>query len=368
MKIGIMAPEDSGKTSYLVGLYGTLVHDKNRQLSSEYGLYYEWVNKDQKGELEYQFGMLLQEKGKQRFPRKKKGIIYHRIGVECKDEKVSREIELIDFPGGLLRGNIPSNTEGDKKGNDLILTAENVEAALTECDGFIVLLDATHFKTPAIKDGSEYDEAYWTAANDIAHVIEQTVQKRAHGTTGVPVALCISKYDLIPYDQKPSAFENFQKLFPRFFTTTFAHPIFMTCVSLGAGIEDGAKFDPLHLEKPLEFCLAMCAFNERDSERKQAEKIEKNIPKLKNMNAFQAFMAGVISVYTLGLPLIIVNHYYQMMKQHLSKAEEFARIGEEAVKPIRGVDNQGIIYYKGKKHRFKNEIGTDFPLEELIKR
>jgi Double-GTPase 2 len=402
MKIGIMAPEESGKTSYLVGLYGTLIHIKNRKLSSEYGLHYEWTNKAQKGLLEHQFDMLQQDDiGRDRFPEKTDDIHRHKVRIKHKEENIYRDIELIDFPGALLRGDT---------GNSTVVNAETVENTLAECAGFIVLLDARYLLL------SETRMAGKTGANDIDRVLEKTIAKRAYGSIGVPVALCISKYDYLPPDQKEAAYGKIKTLFPRFFASNHEHPFFMTGVSLGTDIEEGGEFDPFQLENPLEFCLAMCAFIERDSEQKQAnderdgqyevegkiDKIEEEIRRRKSMSISEIVNeqvgnvkktgrtdAGIISAAgfmgTFRIaerlwPNLTAKSYQEQIdshrevadrherrkEKHRSTASESIRIGEEAARRIRDVDNPGIIYYKGKEYHFKRTIGSSFPLEEVI--
>ena len=139
MKIGIMAPEASGKTSYLVGLYGTLVHTNGKRLPDECGLYYEWMDREQKGLMERQYRALLRrDTGNARFPQKTIGLHRHRVKVGHKEENISTEIELVDFPGELLWG------ENTDKSNPV--KARDVDSALTECGGFIVLLDANYLR------------------------------------------------------------------------------------------------------------------------------------------------------------------------------------------------------------------------------
>lgn len=62
------------------------------------------------------------------------------------------------------------------------------------------------------------------------------------------------------------------------------------------------------------------------------------------------------------------DQYEAQADGHRSKASEFIKIGEEAARHIREMDNTGIIYYKGKEHRFKETIGTKFPLEAAEER
>jgi hypothetical protein len=379
MKIGVMAPEKSGKTSYLVGLYGTLVHTKNKKPSSEYGLSYEWTDKEQEGFLERQFRVLLRRDiGKQRFPPKTEGIHRHRVKVGHKEDNVFGEIELVDFPGELLRGDSPDKGAPVKAGD--------VEKALTECAGFVVLLDANYLSAQEGDELEEIEIDVGTAASQIDRVLWQTIGKRAHGSIGVPIALCISKYDRLTYGQRESAYSKAHALFPRFYEMNREHPIFITGVSLGAGIEEEGRFSPLQLESALEFCLAMCAFIERDSQRDRASKeddrkyeakrkrweLEEKIQKRKNLGIFGRIgeyldTGKTASDYQQEADDYSDNEdWHQRQKEeYRSRASEFIRIGEEAARHIRDVDNPGVIYYNGEEHRFKKSIGTGFPLEKV---
>ena len=376
MKIGIMAPERSGKTSYLAGLYGTLVHTNGRRLPGECNLYYEWTDREQKGQMERQYRALLRRDiGAARFPQKTDGLHRHRIKVGHKEESISAEIELVDFPGELLWDENTYNSSSVKAGD--------VDRALTECAGFIVLLDANYLRA-----SEEEELSTLTSAPDIDRVLRDAIRKGTHGSIGVPVALCISKYDCLFSEEKEAAHSKAQALFPAFFATSREHPVFVTGVTLGEGIENGGKFAPVQLESALEFCLAMCAFKERDAqrghanreddreyeERRQARELRDDIEEREG-NILTAFGRW----WTTGKTVSDIREeadshssraarYEAQADAHRSRASEFIRIGEEAARHFRNVDNTGTIYYKGEEHRFKETVGTGFPLEELAVR
>jgi hypothetical protein len=376
MKIGIIAPERSGKSSYLAGLYGTLVHTNGRRLPGECGLYYEWMDREQKGQMEKQYRTLLQRDiGAARFPTKTVGLHRHRVKVGHKEEPISAEIELVDFPGELLWG------ENMDKGNPL--KARDVDSVLTGCAGFIVLLDANYLRVL-----DEEEASLLTSAPDIDRVLRDAIRKGTHGSIGVPVALCISKYDCLFSEEREAAHSKAQALFPAFFATSREHPVFVTGITLGEGIENGGKFAPVQIESALEFCLAMCAFKERDTQRAHASReddreyearrkereLRNDIEKRKG-NLFTAVGRWWTTGKTMNeLRVEADSHsskadrYEAQADGHRSRASEFIRIGEEAAKHFHNVDNNGVIYYKGEVHRFKASIGTGFPLEELAVR
>ncbi len=368
MKIGIMAPQESGKTSYLVGLYGTLVHIKSLEPISQHGLNYEWMDKAQQAAMERQFETLLEGTlGKARFPIKTEEISHHRVKVGHKRDGVFGEIELIDFPGEVLKG-----VERKVKPADL-------ERALTECMGFIVLLDANYLKVSSIRG------RLGAAVGHIDAMLRKTIEKRAYGSIGVPVSLCISKYDCLSPQEEESAYYKARAMFPRFFEMNHEHPLFLTGVSLGDEIENGGEFEPFQLENALQFCLSFCAFRERDAKyeaagreddreyaaRRQARELKEDIEEREG-NIFTAFGRWWATGKTVSdIREEADSHssraasYEAQADAYRSRASEFIKIGEEAARHIREMDNIGMIYYKGKVHRFKNTIGTGFPLEAM---
>lgn len=372
MKIGIMAPQESGKTSYLVGLYGTLVHIKSLEPTSEHGLNYEWMDKAQQAVMEGQFETLLNGRlGKARFPEKTYEIYHHRVRVGHKREHVFGEIEFIDFPGEVLKGK-----ENKVKPADL-------ERALTECMGFIVLLDANYLKVSAISG------RLGAAVGHIDAMLRKTIEKRAYGSIGVPVSLCISKYDCLSPQEEESAYHKARAMFPRFFEMNHEHPLFLTGVSLGDDIENGGEFEPFQLENALQFCLSFCAFQARDLQHEQASRADgweyeargkarelRNDIEEREGSIFTAFGRW----WTTGKTVSDIreeadshssraDRYEEQADTHRSRASEFIKIGEEAARHIReDVDNPGMIYYKGKEHHFKETVGTGFPLEAIEER
>lgn len=369
MKIGLMAPQESGKTSYLVGLYGTLVHLKSLEPSSQHGLNYEWMDKIQQAAMEDQFETLLKGKlGKARFPIKTKTMYHHRVRVGHKRENVFGEIEFIDFPGEVLRGKEEKVTPAD------------LERALTDCMGFIVLLDANYLKRSAI--GGRLG----AAVGHIDAMLRKTIEKRAYGSIGVPVSLCISKYDCLSPQEQELAYHKARAMFPRFFEMNHEHPLFLTGVSLGDEIESGGEFEPFQLDNALQFCLSFCAFRERDAKyeaasregdreyeaRRQARTLREDIEE-REASVWKAMTRWWETGKTISDVREKANDYASQADrhgrqggEHRSRASELITIGEEAARHIReDLDNPSIIYYKGKEHRFKETVGTEFPLEAI---
>ena len=240
---------------------------------------------------------------------------------------------------------------------------------------------------PIISENSDEDEmSTLTSAPDIDRVLRDAIRKGTHDSIGVPVALCISKYDCLFSEEREASHIKAQALFPAFFATSREHPVFVTGVTLGEGIEKGGKFAPVQLESALEFCLAMCAFKERDSQHTQASReddrryeakkkvweLEDKIQKRKDMNIFEAVgdwwkTGKTVNDYQKEADdhNDTVAWHERREQSHRSKASEFIRIGEEAARHFQNVDNTGVIHYKGEEHRFKYTIGTEFPLEEF---
>src|SRR5579885_724712 len=247
MRLGVFAPQQTGKSSYLVGLYGVLT-EKNLLPPSAYALSYAFEDPDVMGNFDLLFERLLNETGKSRFPVKTSELAQFSLIVTHKEKRYRHAIEVLDFPGEAVRGNRPGTT-----------AATRVAAFHDLCDAFIVLLDGRAFT-----ETKGRQTAYMLAAHQIYEQLDKamrTMANRELTKLGTPVAFCISKLDLLDAEQVRVAAATIRRTFVRIFEADPPSPVLVAGVSLGTNIEDDGEFDPLQLEVPLEFCIAMCAAN-----------------------------------------------------------------------------------------------------------
>src|SRR5262249_40361214 len=135
MRIGLLAPEENGKTSYLTALYAVLVHDKPDK--ADYPVRYAIKDPLCQLELNEKFQKLIDESlpKDKRFPEKTRNnntYFEYQVGAVHKASAFSQEVTLVDFPGELLRGS----------SQETRVVFDKVQAALSSCDAFIVVLDA----------------------------------------------------------------------------------------------------------------------------------------------------------------------------------------------------------------------------------
>lgn len=128
MKIALLAPSGAGKTSYLTGLYGVLTQHLN---DTDYGINFTITDRVKDSYLDERFTNLL-EKGDFGEPSKQLAVYPAKLTAR-KNHTSKRElnIEIVDFPGEVLHRAREEN----------LLQVEEIIQRLSECDGFIVLLD-----------------------------------------------------------------------------------------------------------------------------------------------------------------------------------------------------------------------------------
>lgn len=281
MKIGLIAPEYNGKTSYLVALYAVLVQD----LSSEkgYPLRFSVDKPKQRRWFNEQFSRLIDESlplvgedaGTQRFPTKTADkVTNYVISIKDRASSFEEKVTLVDFPGGIIRG-----TMSDAQSN----LYESTMSDLVECDAFIVLLDATRLLSTG-----RYVAKHALSPSDIEEVVLAAIKRARNGRythVGLPIAFCMSKADKIAslYAGEPEvrerAYRRVIELFPAFFERSHRHPVMIASVSLGENIESapdgdpelGGAFEPFLIEKPFEFCAVFGSLSAMTEHHKSGE-------------------------------------------------------------------------------------------------
>jgi hypothetical protein len=229
MRIGLLAPEDNGKSSYLITLYGVLINDRNIEIP--YPMQYSVKSDVQKHELNAKFKTLADEEklAAERFPVKNRdGVVEYIFGTTHKPSGLVYEITIVDFRGGLLRG--AETDQGLSEYNSL-------KASLSSCDAFIVLLDSA-----LVIKKSRYAAMGALSPDDINQMISSAIsssKNREFSKTGVPVAFCVSKFDKLgtlhagQAEAIATSYEKISPLFSRFFSAAHQTPVMITGTSLG---------------------------------------------------------------------------------------------------------------------------------------
>jgi GTPase SAR1 family protein len=159
MKIGILAPEESGKTSFITALYGVL-DDKNT--NNKYPLRYEFTDKKQKSDLAKAFTKLLStDIGNERFPRGNVVITDYKLTVSHIDDPDDTiNLSFLDYPGGLVRSYV------DEDDDD---ASNKFSEYITQCDAYIILIDIHRLLAPA----KDYVVKNKTAVSDITKFLDK---------------------------------------------------------------------------------------------------------------------------------------------------------------------------------------------------
>jgi len=283
MKIGLIAPQDNGKTSYLVALYAVLVQD----FSTRRGYPLRFSVHDPRLErwLDDRFGNLVDEDlplkseeiaDDQRFPRGTQDeVTEYALDITERATGFEQRVSLVDFPGEVMRG-AASEGQGDIHSEML--------GQLTGCDAFIVLLDAEALLS----------RKRWTAKTQLSPAKIETIIRKAIAQSsyrrfskiGVPIAFCMSMADKVASllsgaeDARETGYERIVELFPSFFDSAHRHPVLVTAVSLGESIGiappgapgRGGPFEPFMIEKPFEFCVAFGALSAMTNARQMEDR------------------------------------------------------------------------------------------------
>ncbi|MDI7774691.1 hypothetical protein [Asticcacaulis sp. EMRT-3] len=134
MRIGLLAPEENGKTSYLVALYSVLINDRNNDKT--YPLKFTVKDPLQRSWFNQCFNNLVDVNLSvpERFPLKTGDLVTEYVfGASAPDGYTGCDVTIVDFPGGLLRG---------AKGIESLTLHLELVSKLETCDAFIVLLDS----------------------------------------------------------------------------------------------------------------------------------------------------------------------------------------------------------------------------------
>lgn len=128
MKIALLAPSGAGKTVYLTGLYGVLTQELS---NSGYGINFDVTSRKLKGDLDNRYNRLVDHNdfGKATSVIDTYPFSLSRPNKSGVPDEIS--IEIVDFPGGFLHQADETNEED----------VEKTIQKLSDCDGFIVLLD-----------------------------------------------------------------------------------------------------------------------------------------------------------------------------------------------------------------------------------
>lgn len=385
MRIGLLAPEENGKTSYLTALYAVLVHDKPDKV--DYPVRYVIKDPVCQKELNDRFRKLIDESlpKSQRFPLKttKDDLIEYKVEVVHKTTAFHQEVTLVDFPGELLRGSSEVNREYFNK----------VKAALISCDAYIVILDAE-----VLIRKTKYAKKARLSPSDINNLLTEVLRIKGdkYAVYGVPIAFCASKLDLLcsledgQEDSITEAYATIMELFPDLFSSAQKHPVMIAGVSLGQHIAGasgdeqnkdalGGPFEPFFIETPFEFCLSMCAYSaakhhdaEEDRWRDLQTKEERKAQETRNLGFLEWLdewgkIPGFFSTPT--------AHYEReaRVSQRLSerdcdRSREFHSIGLSVIEEVAATAPSGAyaIFVGGRRYQFKKATNRwSYPLEPL---
>jgi hypothetical protein len=264
MRIGLIAPENNGKTCYLVALYTVLVQEMS--MRARYPLRFDVADTKQRYWFNDQLSRLCSTDLPldQRLPMKTDaGVTDYVFAIEDRASGAVESISVVDFPGGVIRGYAQDSAEA--------LHEETMDR-LASCDAFIVLLDSSALLS------DRFHAVFKLSPSDIDRVVRKAGARAPHeiyGHLGLPIAFCLSKSDKIARlcaddpDKRRKVYERVREIFPRYFDESYPHPVMVASVSLGEHIEDhpaglpgmGGPFDPVFIETPFEFCAAFCAFS-----------------------------------------------------------------------------------------------------------
>jgi hypothetical protein len=279
MKIAVIAPSGAGKTVYLTGLHGYLTQYLSED--SNYYVDYRLTNSVLNGELGDRFTKLVRQ-GDFGDPTEKMSQYPWTLSIQRQDNtKATLSIELIDFPGeALYRATYENQDQVDQ-----------ITKSLSECDGFIVLLDggalvrAANQTDPAVLR----DELKSKAVRDILEIALDRRRTRlrsslaspneyAFGSGQTPIAFALTKGDQVeswltkPLDSKTflqtikeffnanSTYDKRQEDLEALIHSQFAKIIDAPDVISARSIirvynEEQKRFDPRNLDHLLQFVI-----------------------------------------------------------------------------------------------------------------
>lgn len=286
MKIGLLAPKGSGKSCYVVGLFGTL-GEINADIDSK--LQYEWLDPEQRGRMDNAYGRLIDNEleALERLPRPTGDITSYKFEVRYRAQDTNvAALELLDSPGGLLCGDVQGSGSGGTK--DAVNSVE-LDEALVNCDAFIVLLDCTKFDKPGTSSARgkpSLRSSYQLATDHIRRILTKAVrraQNEEFAIQSIPIALCLTKIDKCQPSKQ--IFDQLKSHFRSLFHESCRSPIMTTGLTLGPNIDEGGVFDPNRLELPLEFCFGLSAINQAKTMLLSADKLEGEVGELMHQEA-----------------------------------------------------------------------------------
>lgn len=196
MKIALIAPSGAGKTVYLTGLHGVFTDQLN---GSDYGITYEITDRVKSTFLDERYTKLIEEDD---FGQPSKDITRYPVRLTTKkgDGKKCLDLEIVDFPGEALY----RATEESKA------KVEKIVSDLSDCDGFIVLLDGEYMIKASEKEEPRILQNR-LKADAVQKVLEQALERRskrlqtekvdpdayAFSTGLTPVVFALTKGDLV---------------------------------------------------------------------------------------------------------------------------------------------------------------------------
>ena len=195
MKIALLAPSGAGKTVYLTGLYGIMTDFLN---SDNYGIDTQFTNRVQNGYLKTRYTKLLDD-GNFGEPTQDIRVYPVTLSAPAADRSIKRlSIELVDFPGGALSSATEENQE----------EVEKIVGTLSQCDGFIVLLDG---ETVVKNVNKPLVARSKLKSSDIRNVLNEALERRrtriatektdpnaySFGSGKTPVMFALTKGDIV---------------------------------------------------------------------------------------------------------------------------------------------------------------------------
>jgi len=341
MRIALLAPSGSGKTCYVVSLFGVLAH-KLKKDAVQYPVKYEFTNSSQRNILQPQFRKMVRERGESRFPRSTDERTDYNMQLSLHaDNDDYLDVTLVDYPGGVLTREYSES--------ELI---EEIIEDLSLFDGFIVLLDANDLFSE-----DPYETGESLADSQICAILEEArKQKYDHEFTqhGIPVVFGVTKFD----ETEKTLVEGkarIQELFPNFFNHHSDCIPAITAISLGEDITGSGKFDPLNIDTPFDICVALGVLSKALYERgissdheTEADQYSSKARARKRMHPIDAFFDWVDDGFTL------VSEYEADAKRHRQAEWEHMETHDGALSVATGIietleKNDHIKIFKPKK-------------------
>lgn len=199
MKIALLAPSTVGKTAYLTGLYGVLTQDLSY---TRYGIDFAVADFIMDSSLSDRYDNLVNEGD---FGKSSEGIIAYPWNLSTSAEDGGKKrlgIEIVDFPGEVLHKKLDSLENNQKK--------EEIIQGLSDCDGFIVLLDGEAL-TKNVDQNNPRRLQNTLKTNHVSSVLESALERRRTRLLGqmvdpnayafsagpTPIVFALTKSDLV---------------------------------------------------------------------------------------------------------------------------------------------------------------------------